>query len=96
MATISLEYPHGTERSDAATKTRSLLEAFKAERPELVKTISWSPDGMQGQAKGRGFSGSFDVTPSHVNIAIDLSLLLRPLKGRVESNLVERLKANFG
>ena len=96
MATISLEYPHGVERAEAATKTRSLLEAFKAERPELIKTISWSPDGLKGEAKGRGFSGSFKVTDSHVNIAIDLSLLLRPLKGRVESSLVERLKANFG
>ncbi|MEZ4265655.1 MAG: polyhydroxyalkanoic acid system family protein [Myxococcota bacterium] len=95
MATIDIRHPHGTDPDDAAARTRALVEEFAAKRAELVKDISWSRGGRRADMTGKGFKGSFDVTDREVVIAIDLALLARPLKGRIESTLNEKLQQEF-
>lgn len=95
MATIDIRHPHGTDPADAARRTRALVEEFAAKRAELVKNIKWAPGDRRAEMTGKGFSGSFDVTDREVIVAIDLALLARPLKGRIESTLGEKLREEF-
>lgn len=95
MATIDIRHPHGTDPDDAAKRTRSLVEEFAAKRPELVKELTWSRGGQRADMTGKGFKGSFEVDAREVVIAIDLALLARPLKGRIESTLNEKLSQEF-
>ncbi len=95
MATIDIRYPHGTDPDDAAARTRVLVEEFTSRRAELIKETTWSRGGRRADISGKGFKGSFDVTDREVVVAIDLALLARPLKGRIESTLNEKLQKEF-
>ncbi len=96
MATIAFEHLHRTEPQDAAQRARSLIETLRAENPRLIKTVTWSNDGMTGHAKGKGFKGDFRVTDTHVIVAINLSWIVSPLKGRVSDSLRKRMIDEFG
>ena len=95
MATIDIRRAHGTTPDDAATKMRSMLEKFVEKRGDLVKQVSWSSDGQRADVKGKGFKGSFAVNASEVSITIDLSLVARAFKGRIEEELTRRLADTF-
>jgi hypothetical protein len=95
MATIEIRYPHGTSLEDASARARNLMQQFVTERAELVKELRWPEGAAQGIMEGRGFDGKFKVTPSEVHLDIDLSLLTRPFKGKVETRLLDKLAAEF-
>ncbi len=96
MASIDIRHPHGTNRQDASARTKALLDDFAAKRPEIFKEIDWSADGTRANAKGPGFKGEFTVTDSDVVVAIDLGLLARAFKGKIEEGLTRRLQNEFG
>lgn len=95
MATIEIRHPHKTNTTDACVRTRRMLDAFAEEKRDLVKSIEWVDDA-RAVARGRGFEGKFSVTETEVVVDIDLSVLTRPFKGKVESRLLQRLVAEFG
>ena len=95
MATIDIRHPHRTTPADAAARTRRMLDGFRSERPELVNSVTWSADGTQGDAKGKGFTGSFSVVGDQIHVAIDLSFALKLLKGRIEDAMKRRLSEEF-
>jgi hypothetical protein len=95
MATIEIRYPHGTTLEDASRRARLLMQQFVADRAELVKELRWPEGATSGVMDGRGFDGKFSVTASEVRLDIDLSLLTRPFKAKVESRLLEKLAAEF-
>ena len=94
MATIDIRYPHGGD-PDAVDKMRTLLNEFTTKRAELVKDVTWASDGQSATVKGKGFKGDFRVDPSNVAIAIDLNMLTRAFKSKIESELQTRLDAVF-
>ena len=96
MATIDMKHPHRTSFEDAKARAKVLLDSFAAKRPELIKTMTWNGDGSRADATGRGFSGHFRVTPEAVEVAIDLALLARPFRSRVEASLTRQLTEEFG
>ncbi len=95
MATITFRQTHGTDRADAAGRTRALLERFATKRSDIVKDIRWAPDGQSARITGKGFKGSFEVSDSDVAVNLELGLLARPFKGRVEDSLRRRLAQEF-
>jgi len=95
MATIEIRHLHKTNADDACARTRRMLAAFAEEKRELVKSIEWLALD-RAVAHGRGFEGKFYVTATEVVVDIDLSLITRPFKGKVETRLLQRLVAEFG
>ena len=95
MATIDIRKAHGTNTNEAATKMRSMLERFVEKRSDLIKDVNWATNGQRADIKGKGFKGSFAVDASNVTIAIDLSLVARAFKGRIEDELTRRLNDTF-
>lgn len=96
MPTIEIKRQHGVELAEAKVRIRGLVEEFLGEYPALVSGVDWAPDGSSAAATGKGFSARFDVDAKSLRAAIDLSMLLRPMKGRVEASLVRRLDKAFG
>lgn len=93
MATIEIRKSHHTTRADAQTRVVEMVDALRAERPNLVHSVRRTADGAE--AKGRGWKGAFRVDEAQVHVSVDLSLLARPLKGRVEQELQTRLGREF-
>ena len=85
MATIEISRTHALGKDEAKNRTNTVLEKMK------------SSQGIQGTWSGDTFNitkpatGTFMVTDTLVQIAIDLPFMLRPLKGTIEQRINQEL-----
>ncbi len=91
MATIDVRRAHTLAKEEARKRAEDLARSMQ-QRFDL----EWKWDGdrivfdaPRGAAKGT--KGSVNVTDRDVHVQIDLPLLLRMLKGTVESKVNEKL-----
>lgn len=96
MADISLTKKHGMELSEAQGKVDDIISAIENDFGNLVSDISWNSDRTVADLKGKGFTGQFRVDESEVGIDIKLSLFAKPVKGKVESKIKEKMEHYFG
>ena len=91
MATIDISRPHQLPTDAAVERVRKLVDEFQERNKELVKTVSWDGNGRAATAKGQGFTARFAVGDDKVTVSVDLGLMLRPFKGKVEKQLGRKL-----
>lgn len=96
MPKVNVTKRHSLPMDDAKVRVKTLVDEFVQEYSSVVKSVSWSPDGQSANAKGTGFEGSFKVDGSQVSVLVDLSFVLTPIKGKVETTLQRKLDAAFG
>jgi putative polyhydroxyalkanoate system protein len=86
MPTFTVVREHGQE----AEQVRSAVEALAAElRREYGGDYAWQGDALR--FAGRGVAGAIRVEPERVTVEVELALLLRPLRGRIEDEVRQRL-----
>jgi hypothetical protein len=54
--------------------------------------INYDDTSKKISASGKGFTMKVDFSPSDVNINIDLSFLLKPLKGKIAETIEKQFK----
>ena len=91
MATIDVRRTHALPRDEARKRAeelaRSMQQRFQLDwRWEGDRIVFEAPRGA-----AKGTRGSVDVGDREVRVQIDLPLLLRMLKGTVESKVNEKL-----
>jgi putative polyhydroxyalkanoate system protein len=96
MADISLSKKHGMELSEAQAKVNDIISAIEDEFGNLVSDISWNSDKTVADLKGKGFTGKFRVDEQEVGIDVSLKLFAKPLKGKVEGKIKEKMEHYFG
>jgi len=90
MSTIKVERAHSLGRDEALRRAQSLLQEYG---DRFKAKVTWSDSGVA--VAGSGFSGRAEVSEDRVSIALDLGLVLRPLKARIENRLARELDAQF-
>ena len=90
MATIELKHPHTLEISEATARAKGLVDEFA---DKLKASVQW--DGPSATFKGAGFSGSATVTDQALQVDVDLSLVMRPLRSKIESQLRSAVEKRF-
>lgn len=91
MATIDIRRPHNFDKPTAKEKAESLAKAMQE---KLNLDWRWQGDAIQFHAEkgpAKGVKGSVAVNERDVHVQVDLPLLLRALKGKVESRITEKL-----
>ena len=96
MAAIVIKRTHNLEMDQLKVSVGELLEAFSAEHPGLIKGVDWNGDGSEARAKGKGFTAIFSMDGSTVEVKVELSLLARAFKGRVEQGLTRKMDEILG
>ena len=87
MATIRFEHKHGLTQDEAIQRVKDVVEEFS----EKVKAdVRWN--GPNATFKGSGFSGAATVQDGRVSIDVELGLLLRPLKAKIEERINRMLR----
>ncbi len=86
MATIDIRRPHaiGKDRARSAAET-------VAQRLEQKLQIRYHWDGDDLKFERSGASGCIHVTDQEVRVLVDLGLMLRPMKGKVEQKVHQYL-----
>ena len=91
MSTIDVRRSHALPKAEARTRAEALAKAMQS-RFEL--DWRWEGDRIVFEATrgaAKGTKGSVEVTDQDVRVQIDLPLLLRVMKGTVESKVTEKL-----
>jgi putative polyhydroxyalkanoate system protein len=86
MATFRVEHRHALPAEEAVRRVKEVLEQRVGGRAEVV----W--DGHNASFSGSGFSGSATIDEGFVSVDVDLSFLLRPMRGTIETKLTEALQ----
>lgn len=79
MATIDIKRAHQLPRDEARSAAENVAKRLEQ---KLEATWRWVGEDIVFEATGA--KGKMTLTPGQVRVEIDLSFLLRPLKGKVE------------
>jgi putative polyhydroxyalkanoate system protein len=88
MPKIHVEQSHSMEISEVHNKMDSTLKGL-AEKYDI--DINWKND-REVSLKRRGLKGSAEIQDKRVTVDLDLSFVLAPMKGKIESRLKEKLE----
>jgi putative polyhydroxyalkanoate system protein len=91
MSTIDVRRSHTLSKEEAKKRAEELAKSMQS-RFDL--DWRWQGDHIVFEAPrgaAKGTKGSVEVTGSEVRVQIDLPLMLRMLKGTVESKVSEKL-----
>jgi putative polyhydroxyalkanoate system protein len=82
MATIVVRRPHGMERAAVRSATTKLAEELKR---SLSLHYQWNGDDLN--FSGSGVNGAIRVREVDILVEVNLSWILRPLRGRIEQQI---------
>jgi putative polyhydroxyalkanoate system protein len=95
MADIKVRRAHGLSLEDAQAKIDQVVADVQSEFSNLVSSIDWNDEKTEAKVKGKGFTGDFLVNEDEVGIDINLSMFAKPLKGKVQKKIEERVDQYF-
>ena len=82
MATIDIKRDHSIGKDQARQVAEKIAERLK---DKIQVTYRWDGDSLRFERSGA--KGSIDVTDKNVRVAIELGMMLRPMKGMVEEKV---------
>lgn len=88
MPKIHVEQPHSMEISEVHEKMDCTLKGL-AEKYDI--DINWKND-REVTLKRSGLKGSAEIQDKRVTVDLNLSFVLAPMKGKIESRLKEKLQ----
>ena len=95
MATIEITREHSFSMDDAKERMDKVIEEMQKKRPELFGAVEWSANGTYAEAKGKGFSAVIEVGRREASIEVDLNLMLKPFKKKLESKIADKFDEVF-
>jgi|AMFO01.1.fsa_nt_gi putative polyhydroxyalkanoic acid system protein len=92
MPKIEVNHAHSLE-ADAVKARMEAVQADLASRYGLK--FDWRSD-TELAVSGKGVKGTITLRPKEVAVKLDLSMLLSPMKGKIESKLRSKLAEELG
>ncbi len=93
---VEVSQSFGCSQAEACEKVGQMVADFQKQNAGMVKSVKWNADRTMATAEGQGFEAEFAVTSGQVHARVKLGMLLKMLKGKVESGLRKQLDRNFG
>ena len=90
MSTIHAEHKHTLSKEEARKRAEEYVGMIA---DKVHADIKWAGD--TASFKGTGFSGTAKLADNLIVLDIDLSFLLRPLKGKIEERMVRAFQKRF-
>jgi putative polyhydroxyalkanoate system protein len=87
MATIHIKCAHALGKQAARSSAEAIAQQLKN---ELQASYNWKGDYLEFSCPGA--SGCIRVSDASVEVEVDLSFLLRPLKGKIEREIEQQLQ----
>ena len=96
MADISVQRKHDLSLEEAQSKVDQIVEDIQNEFGNLVSSVDWNADKTVAKVSGKAFKGEFKVSEGNVGIDVNLKLFAKPLKGKVQQKIEDRMEKYFG
>jgi len=89
MANISLSRNHNLSTDELRTRLDTLNGKLK---DKFGLDAAWDPKNSNvANVQGKGVKGKVVMSPSSLSVDLSIGMLLRPLKGKIETALNEEL-----
>ena len=91
MSDINVSRAHGMSKDEALTKLKGIAA-------DLTGRYGIDIDfrGDTASVKGKGVTGTANVSDTHVSLSLKLGLLLKALKGKIQGRVEEQFSEHFG
>ncbi len=95
MPKIQIRKEHGMTRQEAAERVRGVLVEVQEKYGHRIDRVDWNSTGDGGSGKGTGFKIRFTIGDVAIDVEVDLSFVLSPLKSKVARKIDEKLTVAF-
>jgi hypothetical protein len=89
---IKVNYSNSADKAAAYQAVKTYITPETLEKWKVKADITYEDQGQMIKAKGAGFELNINFLDTHAEATLNLSLLLRPLKGKIEESLEKQLK----
>ena len=86
MSVIDVHRPHALDKAQARAAAETLAEDLSR---QFDVHYQWEGDVMK--FKRSGVKGQLDISPSDIHVHLELGMLLRPFKSRIEQEIHSQL-----
>ncbi len=92
---LSVKYQQASGPEEAYNLAKAQITPEYVAKFNIPADISYQPDNGVIEAVGRGFSLSLKFTEAEVQVSLNLTLLLRPVRGRVLEAIERKLRKHI-
>lgn len=92
---VKISYQKATNADDAFNKAKALITPEYIEKFQVKADIKYDDAAKKVTAKGSGFTLNLVFLQDHCDLDIDLSFLLKPLKGKILEKIEGQIKKNL-
>lgn len=90
--TIKVAYNNTDGKDTAYQAVKSYITAETLEKWKVKADVNYDDSRQEVHAKGKGFELNINFLDTEVQAKLNLSLVLRPLKGKIEEGLEKQLR----
>lgn len=87
---LSIPYANVTNKDEAFGKAKEAITPEMLAKFQVKAEIEYGD--YQAKAKGKGFELTLDFTETSLDVKLDLSFLLKPLKSKVLEGLEKQIR----
>lgn len=92
---VKIDYKQMTNSDEAYVKVKTLITPEYVEKFQVKADVVYDDVKKIVTAKGSGFTLILCFLPSHCDVDLDLSFLLRPLKGKILEKIEGQIRKNL-
>lgn len=92
---VKIDYSNLTNADDAFKKAKSVITPSYIEKFNVKADITYDEAKRTVKAKGSGFKLDLCFFDNYCDLNVDLSFLLKPLKGKIVEMLEAQIKKNI-
>ncbi len=92
---LKINYHKASSSQDAFNKVKSIITPEYIEKFQVKADISYDENNRKVIASGTGFTLELKFLENHCDVDLDLSFLLRPLKGKILEKIEGQIKKNL-
>lgn len=92
---LKIDYNNITNATEAFNKAREIITPEYIEKFQIKTDITYDEAAKKVTAKGTGFKLDLCFYESYCDLDVDLSFLLKPLKGKILEMVEAQIKRNI-
>jgi hypothetical protein len=92
---LKIDYKQITDADEAYAKVKTLITAEYVEKFQVKADVKHDDAKKIVTAKGAGFTLTLCFLPNHCDVDLDLSFLLKPLRGKILEKIEGQIRKNL-
>jgi hypothetical protein len=92
---LKIDYKEVTNAEEAYRKVKQLITPEYIQKFQVKADITYDDAAKRVSAKGSGFKLDLCFLEKHCDLDLDLSFLLKPLKGKILEKIEGQIKKNL-